>query len=87
VQSAATFKAGTAVQQYSIWNAAYVASYSISHQTWREGEPQTVSIIRQGKADKVSLDLEMEVLMLDNCRSIIFQSQKNFNFCQARYLL
>jgi hypothetical protein len=27
----------------------------------REGEPQTVSIIRQGEADKISFDLEMEL--------------------------
>ena len=29
-------------------------------QKWHEGEPQTESIIRQGKADQVSFDLEME---------------------------
>jgi hypothetical protein len=30
------------------------------NQNWREGGPQTVSIIRQGEADKVSFDSEME---------------------------
>ena len=30
------------------------------NQNWREGEPQTASIIRQGEADKISFDLEME---------------------------
>jgi hypothetical protein len=30
------------------------------NQEWREGEPQPVSMIRQGEADKVSFDLEMK---------------------------
>ena len=33
------------------------------NQKWREGEPQTVPIIRQGEADNVSFDFEMELLM------------------------
>jgi hypothetical protein len=41
----------------------------------------------QGEADQVNFDLEMELLILDSCCLIIFHSQKNFNFCQARYLL
>ncbi|SFI53679.1 hypothetical protein [Nitrosomonas sp. Nm34] len=30
------------------------------NQNWREGEPETASIIQQGEADKVSFNLEME---------------------------
>jgi hypothetical protein len=32
----------------------------LPNQNRREGEQQTISIIRQGEADKVSCDLEME---------------------------
>ncbi|SDX15588.1 hypothetical protein [Nitrosomonas communis] len=34
---------------------------SFPNQKWREGEPQTVSIIRHGEADKISFDLQMEL--------------------------
>ena len=37
----------------------------------REGEPQTVSIIRQGEADKISFDLEMELIRLILTKSVI----------------
>ena len=34
---------------------------SFPNQKCRKGEPQTVSIIRQGEADKISFDLQMEL--------------------------
>jgi hypothetical protein len=38
----------------------YVAVIPALNQTWCEGEPQTLSIIRQDEIDKVRFDVEME---------------------------
>ena len=47
------------------WRAASSSQViPFPNQTWREGGPRTVSIIRQGEADKVSFDLEMELLSI-----------------------